>query len=96
MNLIQIFGDEPPSRTSVDRWYGEFNRGRSSFQDEFREIIDAVCQLILQDRHVTYHEIETTLAISGTSIHSILHEHLTVTKICSRWIAHNLSRCKSS
>ena len=71
------------------------------FQDEFRkghpkslvvpETIDAVCQLILQDRHVTYPEIETTLGVSGTSIHSILHEHLTVKKICSHWIPHNLS-----
>ena len=67
--------------------YGEFNRGRSSLQEEFREgcaksvavpeTIDAMRQLILQDRHVTYREIETTLGISGTSIHSILHEHLT-------------------
>ena len=49
--------------TSVHRWYGELNRGRSSLQDEFREglsksvvvpeTIDAVPQLILQDRHVT-------------------------------------------
>ena len=53
-------------------------------------MIDAVCQLILQDRHVTYREIETTLGISGTSIHSILREHLTVKTICSRWIPHNL------
>ena len=82
--LNSIFGDEAPSRTSVYRWYGEFNRGRSSLQDEFRrpksvfvpETIDAVRQLILQDRHVTYREIENTLGISGTSIHSILHEHL--------------------
>ena len=69
----------------------------NSLQDEFREgrpnsvvvpeTIDAVSQLILQDRHV----IETTLGISGTSIHSILHEDLTVKKICSRWIPHNLS-----
>ena len=88
--LNSIFGDEAPSRISVYRWYGEFNRGRSSLQDEFREgrpksvvvpeTIDAVRQLILQDRHVTYREIETTLGISGTSIHSILHEHLTVKK----------------
>ena len=42
-------------------------------------------QLILEDRHVTYREIETTLGISG------LHEHLIVKKICSRWIPHNLS-----
>ena len=48
------------------------------------ETIDAVRQLLLQDRHVAYREIETTLGISGTSIHSILHEHMTVKKICSR------------
>ena len=48
-------------------------------------------QLILQDRRVTYREIETTLGISGNSIHSILHEHLTVKKISSRWIPHNFS-----
>ena len=76
------------------RWYDEFNQSRSSLQDEFREgrlksvvvpeTIDAVLQLILQDSHVTYREIETTLGISGTSIHSILHEHLTVNKIRSR------------
>ena len=37
-------------------------------------------QLILRHRHVTYREIEITLGISGTSIHSILHEHLTAKK----------------
>ena len=61
----------------------EFNRRRTSLQDKFREgrlksvvapeTIDAVCQLILQDRHFSYREIESTLGISGTSIHSILH-----------------------
>ena len=35
--LNSIFGAEAPSRTSVYRWYGEFNRGHSSLQDEFRE-----------------------------------------------------------
>ena len=46
-------------------------------------------QLILQDRHVIYREIETILGISGTSIHSILPEHLTVKKkICWSWIPH--------
>ena len=99
--LNSLFGNEAPLGTSVYLRYGEFNRGRSSLQDEFREgrpnsvvvleTIDAVCQLILQDGHVTYREIETIFDISGTSIHSILHEYLTVKKICSRWIPHNLS-----
>ena len=67
--------------------YGEFNRGRNSLQDKFPEgrpksivvpeTIDAVHQLISQDRH---HEIETTLGIYETSTHSILHEHLIVKK----------------
>ena len=35
--LNSIFGDKAPSRTSVYRWYGEFNRGGSSLQEEFRE-----------------------------------------------------------
>ena len=89
--INSIFGDEAPSRINVYRWYGEFNRGRSSFQDEFREgrpksvviaeTINSVRQLIFQDHHVTYREIETTFGISGTSKHSILHEHLTVKKL---------------
>ena len=56
-----------PSRTSAYRWYYEFNQAPSSLQNEFREglpksfvvpeTIDAVRQLILQDRHVTYRKI---------------------------------------
>ena len=46
---------------------------------------------MLHDCHVTYREIETTLGISGTIIHSILLEHLSIKKICSRWMPHNLS-----
>ena len=99
--LNSIFGPEASSRTSVYRWYFEFKLGRSSLLDEFREdrpksvvvpeTIDAGRQLILQDRHVTYCETEATIGISGTSIQSILHEHLTVKKIYSRWIPHYLS-----
>ena len=51
-------------------WYDEFNRGRHSLTDEFRkgrpklvvgpENINALQKLIMQDRHVTYYEIEAT------------------------------------
>ena len=59
--LNSIFGNEAASRTSVYRWYGKFNRACSLFQDKcredrpksvvVREAIDAMCQLILQERH---------------------------------------------
>ena len=55
------------------------------------ENIDAVRELIMQDRHVTYREMEASLGNSSTSIHSILHEHLAVKKICSCWMPHNLT-----
>ena len=84
MNLIQFLAMKLHQGQCV-------YRGLSSLQDEFLEgfsksvvvpeTIDAVSQLILQHRHVSYREIETTLGISGTSIPSILHEHLTVKKI---------------
>ena len=32
-----FFGDGAASMTSVYRWYGAINGGRSSLQDEFRE-----------------------------------------------------------
>ena len=34
-----IFDYEALSRTSIYRWYGEFNRRRSSLQDEFCEFV---------------------------------------------------------
>ena len=43
--LNSIFADEAPSRTSVYRWYGEFNQGRSSLQDEFRKGRPKSCDL---------------------------------------------------
>ena len=61
--ILQDRHVKAPSGTSVYRWYGEFNRDSSSLQDEFceglptsvvvPETINAVRQLLLQDRHVT-------------------------------------------
>ena len=39
----------------------------------------------------SYSEIEASLGFSSTSIHSILHEHLAIKMISSRWIPHNLT-----
>lgn len=35
----------------------------------------------MQDRPVTYRGIETTIVISGSRIHSILHEYLNLKKL---------------
>lgn len=98
--LRSAFGDEAPSQTTVYRWHAEFNRSRTTLSDEPREgrpatavtpaNIDAVRELLKQDRRTTYNEIEASLGIGTTAIKTILHDHLAVRKLCARWIPHNL------
>lgn len=95
------FGNEAPSKTMVYKWYTEFKHKRTSLKDDPREgrpktavvpeNIDAVRNLIEEDRHMTYREIMSCLGISATSVHSILHEYLGVRKLCARWIPHLLT-----
>lgn len=94
--LHLAFEDEAPSYRTIQRWFTEFNRGRQSLSDEPREgrpstavsheNIDAVREMIKSDRHVTYYEIRASLGIGMSQIQTILHEHLAVRKLCSRWI----------
>ena len=58
------------------------------------EHIDDVRKLIASDRHVTYDEVETFLNISKICMHSILHDHLKIKKVCSRLIPHNSSQAE--
>lgn len=72
-SLHSTFGNEAPSKATVHNWYNEFKGGRSSLKDDEKpgrpisvvvpENIDAVRNLIEQDRHVTYLEIEATQKI---------------------------------
>ncbi|CAH1963210.1 unnamed protein product [Acanthoscelides obtectus] len=69
--LLSVFGNEVPHQSTIARWYGEFKRGLVSLSDNPRvgapktamtqENVDAVRKLIIEDRHVTYHEIEAKL-----------------------------------
>ena len=55
-------------------------RSKTNFVKVVKNQLFRMRQMILQNRHVIYREIETTLGISGSSIHSILHEHMTLKK----------------
>ena len=83
IELKFLYGNEAPSYSTEKNWFNEFNCGRRSLKDEVREDrpktadmsenINSVRELIMQDR---YREIELSLGISSTNMHSILHEHL--------------------
>ncbi|CAH2013730.1 unnamed protein product [Acanthoscelides obtectus] len=97
----RVFRNEAPHQSTVSRWYGEFKRGRVSLSDDPRvgapktavtqQNVDALRKLIIEDRHVTYREIEASLKISKTSIQKNLHEELGVRTLVSRWIPHLLT-----
>ena len=99
------FGDEAPSNKTVYNWFAEFQRGRTFLSDEFHEVIhpylllplsiDAVREIIERDRHITYREIQACLGIDMKAIHTILHDHLSVRKLCNRWIPHNLTEAQA-
>ena len=94
------FGDEALSNKTVYNWFTEFQRGRTFLSDGFREgrpstsvvatNVGAVSEMIERDRHITYREIQASLGIDMKAIYTILYDHLSVRKLCSRWIPHNL------
>ncbi|RVE43011.1 hypothetical protein evm_012323 [Chilo suppressalis] len=98
------FMDEGPSNATINRWCSEFKRGRLTLGDEQRsgrpttavteESVLAVKKKIQENRRITYEEIQHTLHIGSASVHKILHEHLCVRRIVSRWVPHNLTEAQ--
>lgn len=98
--LSTAFPDTAPSFSTVSRWYREFRRGRDSLDDETRtgrpatsttpEMIASVQRMVEADRRVTYKEIEASLGIHSPAINKILHDHIGVRKLTSRWVPHLL------
>ncbi|GBP48900.1 hypothetical protein EVAR_98084_1 [Eumeta japonica] len=76
---------------------------RTNLCNEFRDVaavnnknIDAVRRVIKTDRHVNYHEIWASLGLDMSQMQSILHKHLGMKKLCSRWIPHNLTEAQKT
>ncbi|CAH2008968.1 unnamed protein product [Acanthoscelides obtectus] len=82
---LSVFGNEAPQHLSDDPRVG------APKTPVTQENVDSMRKLIIEDRHVTYREIEASLNISKTSIQKKLHEELGVRKLVSRWIPHMLT-----
>ena len=80
----------------VEKWFADFKRGRTNTDDAERsgrpnsavvpENIKKVHKMVLADRKLKLHEIADTLKISEGSVFTILHEHLSMRKLCSKWV----------
>ena len=50
------------------------------------ETIEKIHKIVLANRRVKVSEIAETVGISAECVHNILHTHLSMTKLCARWV----------
>lgn len=94
--LKKQHGDLCMGRTSVYRWYHDFKTGRIDATDMARPgrpvdvatpaMISQVKVIVDEDRRLTIREIAETAQISYGTVFKILHYHLNMTRVCSRWV----------
>lgn len=97
---LSLDGHAPSLRT-IQRWISRFKAGNESIEDSSRSgcpitrVIPAnikrVENLIKDNPYITYAEIKAITNLYDPSIHTILHDHLNLRKLNSRWIPHDLS-----
>ena len=80
----------------VKRWYADFKHGCTDTNNAehsgrpYLAVVENTQKLhkfILADYKLKLHEIAEKLKISEGSVFAILHEHLSMRKLCSKWVA---------
>ena len=92
--LDKSYSDSAPPETTVKKWYAGFNHGRTHTNDAecsgrpnssvVPENTKKLNQLVLPDRKLMLREIAKELKISDGSVFTILPEHLSMRKLCSK------------
>ena len=99
--LVTAYGHKVISYSSVQRLTKEFLVGRMEIEDQPRsgrpvsgtteENIELVRSVVEANPHSTYDEIEVETELSRGTIFNIIHDHLKLRKITSRWVPHELT-----
>ncbi|KAI6647395.1 Transposase [Oopsacas minuta] len=90
-DLVQLYGGEACSESTVKKWSLRFREGRVSVEDDPRmgqpiiatteNNIALVAEMCDSDPHITIEQLATSLTLSMGSVHAILTKHLDVDKI---------------
>ena len=94
--LEKCYGDSALSKTTIFRWYAEFKRGRTDTEDAEHsgrpnevvtpKTIKKVLRIVFENRKLKLREIADTSKISYGSVYAILHKHLSMRKLLSKWV----------
>ena len=100
-DLSEFAGDQCPSFSTVWRWRTEFSSGKKTIEDLPRlgrpivetspDNIKLVENFINDDPYCTYDEMEAGTLLCRGTLERIVHDHLKLRNLCSRWIPHLLT-----
>lgn len=96
--MVVAEGDNALSLSTIYRWIDTFEHGQQSVKDEARSgrpreavtpmTIARVEQLVNDDRHITTRKLAEDVGISRERIDHILHQELSLRKVCKKWVPH--------
>lgn len=94
--LMNVYGEEAPSISTVSLWVGLFRRGRESLQDDHGDkrpadlrpenMIKNIEQLVAENSRLTKRDLAELLGISDTLVVEILRKDLLMKKVSGRWV----------
>lgn len=99
--LVRAHGSDVLSYSMVQQWSKKTNDGIMEIEDKPRsgrpvtalteENIEEVSRVIEEDPHATYDDIQEETGLSRGTIQTIIHDHLKLRKVTSRWVPHELT-----
>ena len=99
--LTTVYGPKAISYSTVQQWAKHFREGNMEMEDDPRpgrpisqikpENIQAVQDIIDEDPHSTYDDIEAETLLSRGTVERVIHDHLRMRKLASRWVPHELT-----
>jgi len=100
-DLVNVHQDSAYAYRTVAKWVSLFKAGRESIEDDPRSgrpvtatsptEIELIKRLIEEDRFITYDQMEEQSSLSHGTINRMIHDHLGLRKLASRWVPHQLS-----
>jgi hypothetical protein len=100
-NLVTSYGKDAYSYDTVVKWIDRFRTGKIDIDDAFRSgrpitatsslNISIVKDLIDNDPHISYNQIEEETGLNHWVINQIINQHLGLRKVTSRWVPYDLT-----
>ncbi|KAF2904363.1 hypothetical protein ILUMI_01821 [Ignelater luminosus] len=100
------FQEQAPSLATIYLWFKEFERERLSIKQQkgagrpptavTEENIVDVKEIIENDNQASHAIIEHQLRIGSSAVRTIIHDHLHLKKVVSRFVPHQLSEFRKA